>query len=317
MLEAAWEAELALPCPVRTPLERAFLEACELGRLPEVRVLMDGHANKGEKADRDLSKAFPEELPWLFLTPGVGWLYGRESRERLMDSGAFADGSGWAAGDGVLADLRDPAGHIAVLCANLTVLVVDDHRAQGRKRLEAWEDLLDPSWEGGVAWRGNGKTFCETTLLTLESQFGMDRMLGFRRSVGGFGHPAQMVKALAKPGPSTPVAATLPLFFARLVPPREGLRLVWPTEGAIASPVSLFVREGAPENIRQLERWLFSPEVADVCAGVGLPSCHPGVDWTIPEGNEVLWIGWETIRGQDLGARLKFLQKLFEGAGGS
>jgi ABC-type Fe3+ transport system substrate-binding protein len=314
-VEMEWEAELALPCPVRTPLERAFEEAREQGVLPPVRVLLEGHANKGEKADRDLAKARPEELPWLFLTPGVGWLYGRESRERLMDSGAFADVSGWGPGDGPVAALRDPLGHAMVLGTNLTVLVVDDARAAGRKRLEAWEDLRDPSWARGLALRGNGKTFCETTLLTLASRFGMEAMDGFRQAVGGFGHPAQMVKGMSKPTEATPAAATLPLFFARLIPKREGLRIVWPREGAIASPVTLFVRNGAPAQVRELAKWLCGSRIAELGAGVGLPTCRPDHPWNIPEGENLLWIGWDAIRGQDLSGRLAVLQALFEGAG--
>lgn len=310
-----WEAELALPCPVRVPLERAFLERREQELLPPLRLLLEGHANKGEKADRDLARAWPEELPWLLLTPGVGWLYSRESRERLMDSGAFADPSGWEWGRGDLHELRDPAGHVGILAANLTVLVVDETRARDRKPLEAWEDLLDPSWERGLALRGNGKTFCETTLLTLENRLGFDRMDRLRRAVGGFGHPAQMVKSFSRPDGNTPCAATLPLFFARLLPRREGLRIVWPREGAVASPVTLLLRKGAPPAVRELARWLCGPEVAALNASVGLPSCHPDHPWDIPEGRSLLWIGWDTIRETDLGCRLAALQALFEGAG--
>lgn len=310
-----WEAELALPCPVRVPLEQAWEQALELGRVPSVRLLMEGHANKGEKAERDLARCGPEDLPWLYLTPGVGWLYGRESRERLMDSGAFGDVSEWGEGAGPLAGLRDPLRNVSVLCSNLTVLVVDDVRADARKRLEGWEDLLHPTWERGLALRGNGKTFCETTLLTLESRFGMAAMDGFRRAVGGFGHPAQMVKRMSKPSEGDPPAATMPLFFARLLPKREGLRVVWPREGAIASPVSLFVRKGAPDSVLELARWLCGPDVADLCSGVGMPSCRPGAVWNIQEGKNVLWIGWDAIRGRDLSATLGTLQELFAGAG--
>lgn len=310
-----WEAELALPCPVRVPLERAFEDALERGDLRPLRIRLEGHANKGEKADRDLADAHPEDLPWLFLTPGVGWIYGKASRERLMDSGAFEDVSGWTEEIGPLSGLRDPQRRITMLCANLTVLVVDDERASERKRLESWSDLFDPSWERGLALRGNGKTFCETTLLTLEERFGFGDMDKIRRAVGGWGHPAQMVKALSKPQSGTAPAATLPLFFARLLPRREGLRIVWPTEGAIASPVSLFVRKGAPDRVMKLAHWLCGPEVADLCSGVGLPSAMPGSPWTIAEGNKLLWIGWDSIRGQDLAGRLERLQVLFDGAG--
>lgn len=309
------EAELSLPCPIRVPLERAWEDARERGVVEPIRLRLEGHANKGEAAERDLARSNPEDLPWLLATPGVGWLYGKESRERLMDSGVFQDVSGWPPGHGPLSSLRDPQGRITMPCANLTVLAVDDHLARGRNPLHSWSDLLDPSWERGVALRGNGTTFCETTLLTLEHHLGWGAMDKIRRAVGGFGHPSQMVKALSRPGPGTLPAATLPLFFARMLPRREGLRIVWPREGAIASPVSLFVKKGAPRNVVSLARWLCGPEVADLCAGVGLPSCMPGIPWSVPEGSNVLSIGWEAIRGRDLSESLGSLQELFEGAG--
>jgi len=301
---------------VRTPLEQALDEWTEK---PEDLVLsVEGHANRGEKEEKSLSSAqSPDELSPLLLTPGVGWLFGRESRERLMDSGAYADLSGWGHGRGELADLRDPLGNVTVTACNLTVLVVDDTLAlaQGRKPLRAWEDLLDPSWERGIAFRGNGQTFCETTLLHLQAHFGEEAMPLFRRAVGGHGHPAQMVKALREAKDGLLPAATLPLFFARLLPKRPGLRIVWPKEGAIASPVTLFVRKDAPERVKRLGEWLCGPTAAEVFSRVGLPSAHPDQPWSVPEGRSLLWLGWDVIRGQDLSKPLERLQSLFAGAG--
>lgn len=316
VVRALPDADLSLPCPVRTPLEQALDEWTE--KPSDLVLSVEGHANRGEKEEKSLSSAqSPDELPPLLLTPGVGWLFGRESRGRLMDSGAYADLSGWGHRRGELADLRDPLGNVTVTACNLTVLVVDDTLAlaQGRKPLRAWEDLLDPSWERGIAFRGNGQTFCETTLLHLQAHFGEEAMPLFRRAVGGHGHPAQMVKALREAKDGLLPAATLPLFFARLLPKRPGLRIVWPREGAIASPVTLFVRKDAPERVKRLGEWLCGPTAAEVFSRVGLPSAHPDAAWTVPEGRDLLWLGWDTIRGQDLSKPLERLQSLFAGAG--
>jgi ABC-type Fe3+ transport system substrate-binding protein len=307
------DADLSLPCPVRMPLELALEEWTErpVGLVME----LGGHANRGEKEERNLSAAkSPDDLPPLLLTPGVGWLFGKASRERLMDSGAYADISGWKP-SGALSALHDPQRHVTVVASNLTVLVVDDERAADRKPLHAWEDLLDPSWRRGVAFRGDGKTFCETTLLHLWKRFGMDAMPAFRAAIGGHGHPARIAKALGNGEAGFPPAATLPIFFARLLPRRPGLRIVWPREGAIASPVTLFVRRDAPERVKALGRWLCGPEAAAVFSRVGLPSARPDADWAIPEGRDLLWLGWDAIRGQDLSATLTELQELFRGAG--
>jgi len=307
------DADLSLPCPVRTPLELALEEWAE--RPADLVMELGGHANRGEKEERNLSAAkSPDDLPPLLLTPGVGWLFGAPSRERLMDSGAYADVSDWEP-SGSLASLHDPLHRVTVVASNLTVLVVDDERAAGRKPLEAWEDLLDPSWKGDVAFRGDGKTFCETTLLHLWKRFGMEAMPGFRAAIGGYGHPARIAKALGNGEAGFPPAATLPLFFARLLPQRPGLRIVWPREGAIASPVTLFVRHDAPERVKALGHWLCGPEAATVFSRVGLPSARPESAWSIPEGRNLLWLGWDTIRGQDLSETLTELQELFRGAG--
>jgi len=310
------DADLSLPCPVRTPLEQALEEWTE--RPEDLVLAVEGHANRGEKEEKNLSSArSPDELAPLLLTPGVGWLFGQESRDRLMDSGAYGDLSGWKDGVGELASLRDPLGNVTVVACNLTVLVVDDALAmvQGRKSLRAWEDLLDPSWERGIAFRGNGQTFCETTLLHLQARFGDEAMARFRAAVGGHGHPAQMVKALREAKEGLLPAATLPLFFARLLPQRPGLRIVWPKEGAIASPVTLFVRKDAPERVKRLGEWLCGPVASEVFSRVGLPSAHPDAPWTAPEGRDLLWLGWDRIRRQDLSKSLERLQALFAGAG--
>lgn len=310
------DADLSLPCPVRTPLEQALDEWAE--KPADLVLSVEGHANRGEKEEKSLSSALsPDELSPLLLTPGVGWLFGAASRGRLMDSSAYADLSGWGHERGDLAALRDPLGNVTVVACNLTVLVVDDTlaTAQGRKDLSGWEDLLDPSWEKGLAFRGNGQTFCETTLLHLQERFGEGAMPLFRRAVGGHGHPAKMVKDLREAKAGLLPAATLPLFFARLLPKRPGLRIVWPKEGAIASPVTLFVRKDAPERVKRLGEWLCGPTAAEVFSRVGLPSAHPDQAWTVPEGRDLLWLGWETIRGQDLSKPLERLQALFAGIG--
>lgn len=77
----------------------------------------------------------------------------------------------------------------------------------------------------------------------------------------------------------------------------------------------MFVRNGAPPQVLELAKWLCGPQIAELSAGVGLPTCRPDHAWSIPEGENLLWIGWDAIRGQDLSTKLAVLQAQFEGAG--
>ncbi|MBK8804294.1 MAG: hypothetical protein IPN71_19975 [Fibrobacteres bacterium] len=44
-----WEAELALPCPVRVPLERAFDDALERGDLRPLRIRLEATRTRGRR----------------------------------------------------------------------------------------------------------------------------------------------------------------------------------------------------------------------------------------------------------------------------
>jgi ABC-type Fe3+ transport system substrate-binding protein len=208
-----------------------------------------------------------------------------------------------------LAAVRDPLGRARVLCVNPLVLAVDEERLRGSAPT-SWSDLLDPVFEGGLALRGDGKSVCETTLLSWAGRFGDDALDGFRRAAAAADHPGRMVQALKERRSGMPPVAVLPLFFARILGRIPGFRTIWPSEGAIASPVCLRVREEATPAARALAAHLCGPEFAAVTDGLGMPSCRPG-SVGVPEGNTFLWPGWEALRSGDLGGRVQSQQSRF------
>lgn len=214
--------------------------------------------------------------------------------------------------DHPLARVRDPLGRVRVLCTNPLVMAVDEERL-GRPAPTAWEDLLSPDFEGKLALRGDGKSVCETTLLAWAARFGDGSIDGFRRAAAAADHPGRMVQALKDRRPAMPPVAVLPLFFARLLGRLPGFRLVWPGEGAVASPVCLRVRADASGAARALATHLCGPGFATVADQLGMPSCHPGSKG-VPEGASFLWPGWDALRSVDLGARIDFLQARFRGS---
>lgn len=295
------DADLRLPCPLRAPLEEWIDSWWTESGQPGISVRLEGHATRHGNADPVGSD------PPVVLHPGVP--PGRIAAWKSA-SGPFE----WRPDDShPLASLRDPLGRVQVLCVNPLVMVADEIRL-GRKAPASWEDLLEISWEGKLAVRGTGTSVCETTLFAWESRFGLDSLDGFRRATAAADHPGRMVQALKDRRPAMPPVAVLPLFFARILSRLPGFRLVWPSEGAIASPVCLRVESNASESALALAGHMMGPEFATVTDQLGMPSCRPG-SAGVPEGSTFLWPGWNVLRAPGLAEWERSLQERFGGAG--
>lgn len=168
-----------LPCPVKVPFEQALEE------------YLEGNANKNEADYAALIGAHrAEDLPSLLITPGVNELFGGRFIRQVLDSGHFVDVASYPRDPGFSGSaLRDPLGHATVLAANVTLIVVDFGQLGSRPVPHRWADLLMPEFRNSVIMRGNGKRFCETTLLAWHHLFGQNGLECIGRAVREGWHP--------------------------------------------------------------------------------------------------------------------------------
>jgi len=295
-----------LPCPIKVPFEQAIAEYLAQQGSPPFRLQIEGNANKNEDDYATLVGAnCAEDLPSLLITPGVNQLFGRQFVSSVLDCGQFDDVANypWDPERRETA-LRDPLGHATVLAANVTVMVVDHMQLGTRAAPRSWKDLLAPEFANSVLMRGNGKTYCETTLLAWQQLFGEEGLRKLGRAVREGWHPAQMAKVAGTGQASGAAVYVMPFFFARNIRHQDAVSLVWPDEGVIASPVTLLVKRGLSPGLRRFAEWLAGPTIARLFARAGLPTPHPEVVSGLPSEATYVWSGWERARSMDLSAEL-------------
>ena len=302
-----------LPCPIKVPFEQAIHEYLFSRGPTQYALQIEGNANKNEDDYEALIGATrADDLPPLLITPGVNQLFGSQFLSQVLDSGQYADAAGYpkdvARAENVL---RDPLGYATVLAANVTLMVVDHSKLESRPVPQCWEDLLAPDFAGAVLMRGNGKTYCETSLLAWYQLFGKVGLADIGRSVREGYHPAQMAKIAGTGHPSGAAVSVMPYFFARNIRHQDEVSLVWPNEGVIASPVTLLAKRAIAPGLRQFAEWLAGPTMARLFSRAGLPTPHPEVDSGLPVGTPYLWSGWERARSTDLSAALSEAEAAF------
>jgi ABC-type Fe3+ transport system substrate-binding protein len=292
-----------MPCPLRQPLTQAF-EAFLATNPPRepLKWCLEGNANQ-QLSFYGFVPHFErlDDLPDVMISPGVNSFFGSAFRKRFLDHDCFADISDddtWA--DPAYQHLRDPLRHFTVLCWNVLVMVIDHTHFSGSTLPRRWADLLGPEYRNTVAIRGQKDFFCETVLLNVYQQFGMEGVEQLAESVAYAMHPAEMVKWAGVGRRGKPAVLVMPYFFAKLIQRKDRVTIVWPEDGAIASPVSMLIKRRPSDDLANIGRFFAGSDVAKICARAMFPSHHPAARAHLPQHAPLRWLGWEFIRNEDV-----------------
>ncbi|WP_419660852.1 conserved uncharacterized protein, DUF1858 [Desulfosarcina variabilis str. Montpellier] len=207
------------------------------------------------------------------------------------------------------AGISDPRRHYSIIGVNPLVIVADLKAAGSRPLPGCWADLLDPQWQNSIILKGNPHFFCHAVLLPIFKDHGIAGMRALAANVVDGRHPAQMVKT-AGTGHSAALYV-MPDGFARKIPARRAVRIIWPADGAIASPITLLVKKEKAARLKPITRCLTGKPMAKVLAGSYFPAAHPGAPNRLPVGAGLKWLGWDYIRANDLEAANNEIDRIF------
>lgn len=293
-----------LPCPLKVPLEAelsCFIEG--LRQAGEVRLDYCSEAFSTNMVNYDeYIKYFedPDELPDILLTAGYSF-FNPLFMERFVRNGVFAR-IGYANIDPRLeqAGLLDKEGHFTVIAVNVLVMVVDQQRLGDLPVPNSWCDLLQPMYEKKIAIRGHNEIFCDIVQLNYYKEYGESGLAALARSVKYGLHPAQMVKALKSNQADIPPIHIMPYFFANTLADRAHIKTVWPSDGALAFPVSVLVKADKMALYKELAEFLTGPHIARICGAAFFPSVHPAGMAGLPDNAGFKWLGWDFIKQHDM-----------------
>jgi ABC-type Fe3+ transport system substrate-binding protein len=107
----------------------------------------------------------------------------------------------------------------------------------------------------------------------------------------------------------------MPYFFTRTVREGGAMEAVWPSDGAILSPIFMLAKKSKADLLRPFTDFFASKEVGEILSGQGLfPSLHPEVDNRLGPDASFLWLGWDYIKRHDLSVEISRCEALFNSA---
>jgi ABC-type Fe3+ transport system substrate-binding protein len=292
-----------LPCGLRNPFKEFFeteiqKEASEFAYL---NYLIEGNVNH-ELSYYPLLDSIEDisELPDIILASDINNFFHKPFMEKFILKGAFNTYKTQPS-NSYLEKVRynDTEGNFTMFTSNLLVMAVDKAKLGDRDIPHKWDDLLDCSFADDIIMRGEDNFFCNAVMLPFYKDHGFEAIKKLACNIYSGLHPAEMVKLAGSGKPEGRAIYILPYFFAKRIK-NPKVEIVWPCDGAIASPVFMLVKKGCKEKHAALLNMLTSKEMGEMLTGRFFPTTHPGVFNTEFKAN-VKWLGWDFIYSNDIG----------------
>ena len=302
-----------LPCPVKVPFDMAFAELLSntWDSNPPFTYLLESNANN-QLLYYDSVKQFTDirQMPDIVISPGLNGYYFKSFFDKFRNKNLFIDPIEQGRSPYHNLDLQDPEHQYSVIGANIEVLMVDHTRLGDLDVPERWSDLLKPEYENSLTVRGQDGFFCETVLLSIYAEYGIEGVRQFAKTVRTGSHPSEMVKAAKFRRHPAPPISILPLFFARLAEKSDDVSIIWPEEGPIVSPVTMIVKREHPPELDPLISFLAGEKTGSILSNASFPSMT-GVPPCADPHARFNWIGWEYISTHDLGGEIDLVSSEF------
>ena len=120
--------------------------------------------------------------------------------------------------------------------------------------------LYEVITENKIILRGHKGMFCETVLLHIYKQMGLDGIKTLSKNVIDGLHPSQMAKLISGKKQNGAFIYVMPYFFAKTLLEKKNVQIVWPDEGALANPVSLLVKKDVNDEEFKLAELILGEE---------------------------------------------------------
>lgn len=291
-----------MPCGLKMPFSRAltqFLTGLQAQTPLAVQYAVEGNLNQ-ELSYYSYAHTLehPDELPDIIVSADFNIFYGHRFYNRFVVPGAFG-GYGRFDPGANYADARilHPENDYTLLCVNPLVIVANLDRLDGRTLPKTWADILDPAWENDLTIRGGDNFFCHAVLLPIYKEFGRSGLEKLAANIARGLHPAQMISRIDSNAPGA--LYIMPEFFAQRSRRPERLHIIWPEDGALASPVTLQAKPSARKAHAPVLDFLVGTDLARVLAHAGFPVPHKAVDAPVQD-KPLYWLGWDFLRQHDL-----------------
>lgn len=309
-----------LPCPVKTQITESFEEWISTNKDNfdydieyEFKAASFGIDWLKDIIESDSSNLLPD----VFISAGFDMFFDKNLFGKYKNQNLFSDITGIEKYNNNFENkdisLRDPDGEYSMLAVVPAVFLVNREEIGDRKFPKGWKDLLSGEFENSISLPIADFDLFNSILLHIYKNFGEEGLKNLGRAFKSNMHPSEMVKSNRKQ--DKPVVTIMPYFFTKMVSEKGPMIPVWPSEGAIISPIFMLSKSDKSEKIKPVVDFFASKAAGEILSHEGrFPSVNPEVDNRLSEDQNFMWVGWDFIKENDISKLIKKCEDVFNEA---
>lgn len=303
-----------VPCPLRLPLIDSFDKFVEDENKNGLKIGYDlRSASLGVSWLEDEFSNDINNVSDVFLSAGFDLFFNRECIEKFTEKNEY-----YINMENINKDFedekklfKDPKNIYNIVAVVPCVFLVNYNNLSGKKAPLSWEELLfSGQYTDSVALPLNDLDMFNAVVINIYSKWGIDGIKALAKVYKKSLHPSEMVK---KKGDDkyNPIINITPLFFTQMVSRTSALKVVWPKDGAIVSPIFLIAKKNK-KGVKKIIDFFTSVEVGEILSSNGkFPTTISSVSNNLDKDSKFLFCGFDFIYNNDIGKLFKSLEKLF------
>lgn len=303
---------LYAPCPVKLVVKER-IEAIAAATTPPLATHIPMGCTSVDPYDPLYMETDVEKLPAVIASIGYGDFWREEFVGRFVREGVFQ-----SVRPHVLnplyaeAGLEDPSGAYTIYGVTPYIFLVDHQKLGDLPAPRRWADLLDERYRGQIVMCGDGDDMADAVLLNQYKDFGERGVTALAANVKSFMHSSRMAKVCGTAAPDAGGIFIIPLFFAESTKLPDHVSVVWPEDGAAASPLYLLAKKSEAARMAPVLDFF-----ANGFGGIDSATWFVPVDGSrpsrLPEHARLKWVGWDFVRKNDVNSLRDVLALKFRG----
>jgi ABC-type Fe3+ transport system substrate-binding protein len=192
------------------------------------------------------------------------------------------------------------------------VLVVNKKKANGRNPRRI-SDLNADEYRGSIALPYSDCDISEHLLLSIWKNYGKDGIKALAHNVVKTGRAPELISDAISNKDDGACVYLLSWFFAKTVPKRDYIEVVWPQDGALFCPLYAVAKAELTETQKAAAEFLFGAQLGQTMVDGWYAHVNPNVRYKFPKGvtPRFQWVGWDYIYEVALEQRVAEIERVF------
>lgn len=304
---------LYAPCPVKLAVKDRIeaIAAASEQRGEPLAIHIPMGCTSVDPFDPVYKETDPDRLPAVIASIGFGDFWRREFAERFVDTGLF---------QAVLpakvnplfeqAGLIDPRGHYTIYGVTPYIFLVDTQRLGDLPVPRTWDEVLDPRYRGKLVMCGDGDDMADAVVLNAYKDHGEEGLRALAANAVALMHSSRMAKIAGSAEAGNGAVFIIPAFFAESTKQPAHVRVVWPEDGAAASPLYFLAKASERERLAELLAF-FHAGFSGIDSAAWFAPLDASRPSPLPPAARLKWVGWEFIEQNDVNGLRDRLHVLF------